>query len=94
MMLSKFPGSARDKWSRKVLTNRQNQRETELSDFIKFVDNETLIVSNPLFSIAAVDEYLQKRPNHKKKKISAFTTGEQTKNETLVYASTAMKIAS
>ena len=67
-MLSKFPGSARDKWSRKVLTNRQNQRETELSDFIKFVDNETLIVSNPLFSIVAVDEYLQKRPNHKKKK--------------------------
>ena len=55
MMLSKFPGSARDKWSRKVLTNRQNQRESELSDSIKVVDNETLIVSDPLFSIAAVD---------------------------------------
>ena len=37
MLLSKSPGSARDKWSRKVLTIRQNQRrEPEPSDFIKF----------------------------------------------------------
>ena len=80
MLLSKLPGSARDKWSRKVLTIRQNQRrEPELLDFIKFVDNETLIVSDPLFSKAAVDEYLEKRPNHKRNKISAFATGEQSK---------------
>ena len=80
MLLSELPGSARDKWSRKVLTIRQNQkREPELPDFIKFVDNETLIVSDPLFSKAAVDEYLEKRPNHKRNKISAFATGEQSK---------------
>ena len=77
MLLSKLPGSARDKWSRKVLTIRQNQgREPELSDFIKFVDNETLIVSDPLFSKAAVDEYFEKRSNHKRDKISAFATRE------------------
>ena len=80
MMLSNLPGSARDTWSRKVLTIRQNQRrESGLSDFIKFVDNEGLIVSNPLFSKAAVDEYLEKRPNHKRNKISAFATGKQSK---------------
>ena len=80
MLLSKLPGSARDKLSRTVLTVRRNQRrETELSDFIKFVDNETLIVSDPLFSKAAVDEYLEKRPNHKRNKISAFASGEQSK---------------
>ena len=77
MVLSKLPGSARDKRSRKVLTIRQNQmREPELSDFIKFVDNETLIVSDLLFSKAAVDEYLEKRPNHKRNKIA---TGEQSR---------------
>ena len=80
MLLSKLPGSARDKWSRKVLTIRQNQgREPELSDFIKFVDNETLIVSDPLFSKAAVDEYLEKRSNQKRNRISAFATREQSK---------------
>ena len=80
MLLSKLPGSARDKWSRKALTIRQYQRrEPELSDFIKFVDNETLIVSDPLFSKVAVDEHLEKIPNHKRNKISAFATGEQSK---------------
>ena len=63
-------------------TIRQNyRRETELSDFIKFVDNERLIVSNPLSSKAVVDKYLEKRPNHKRYKISAFATGEQSKKE-------------
>ena len=80
MLLSKLSGSARDKWSRKVLIIRQNQRrEADLSDFIKCVDNETLIVSDPLFSKAAVDQYLEKRLNHKRNKISVFATGEQSK---------------
>ena len=80
MLLLKLSRIARDKWSRKVLTIRQNQRrEPELSDFIKFVDNETLIVSDPLFSKVAIDEHLEKIPNHKRNKISAFATGEQSK---------------
>ena len=93
MLLSKLPGSARDKWSRKALTIRQYQRrEPELSDFIKFVDNEALIVRNPLFSKDAVDEYLEKIPNHKRNKISAFATREQSKKGIHIYASTAMEI--
>ena len=80
MLLSKLPGSVRDKWSRKVLTIRQNQRrQPELSKFIKFVDNETLIVSNSLFSKAALEEYFEKGPNHKRNEISAFAAGEQSK---------------
>ena len=87
MLLSKLPGSARDKWSRKVLTIRQNQRrEPELSKFIKFVDNETLIVSNSLFSKAAVNEYFEKRLNHKRNKISAFAAEEQSKKGIHIYA--------
>ena len=93
MLLSKLPGSARDKWSRKALTIRQHQRrEPELSDFIKFVDNETLIVSDPLFSKVAIDEHLEKIPNHKRNKISAFATGEQSKKGIHIYASTAVEI--
>ena len=62
-----------------MLTIRQKQRREHDSDFIKFVDNETLIVSDSLFSKAAVDEYLEKRPNHKRNKISAFAAEEQNK---------------
>ena len=82
LLFSNLPGSARDKWSRKVLTIIQDQRrKPELSNFTKFVDNESLIVSNPLFSKAAADEYLEKRPNHRKNNISAFATREQNKKE-------------
>ena len=93
MLLSKLPGSARDKWSRKVLTIRQNQRrDPEISDFIKFVDNKTLIVSDPLFSKAAVDEYLEKILSHKRNKISAFAKWGSTYMLTVIYTSTAMEI--
>ena len=71
---------SRDKRSREVLTIRLNQRRgAELWDFIKFINNETLIVSDLLFLKSAVDEYLEKRSNHKRNKISAFATGEQSK---------------
>ena len=51
MLLSKVPGSARDKWSRNVLTiHRRHRREPDLTVFIHFVNDETLIVSDPIFS--------------------------------------------
>ena len=63
-----------------MLTIRKNQRrELKLSDFIKFVDNEKLIVSDQLVSKPAVVEYLEKKPNYKRNKISAFLTGEQSR---------------
>ena len=56
MLLSKFPSSARDKWSRNALTIcRRQKREPDLTDFIHFVNDETLIVSDPIFSKEAVE---------------------------------------
>ena len=51
MLLSKLLGSARDKWSRKVLTiQRRGNREPEMAGFIQFVNDETLIVTDPVYS--------------------------------------------
>ena len=56
MLLSKLPGSARDKCSRKVLTIRRKvSREPEMADFIQFVNDETLIVTGPVFSKEAIE---------------------------------------
>ena len=45
MLLSKLQGSAREKWSRNVLTIcRRHKREPDLTDFIHFVNDETLSV--------------------------------------------------
>ena len=63
-----------------MLATIQNQRkEPELSDFTKFVDNETLIVSDPLLSKGKVDKFLGKIPTQKRNKISTFGTREQNK---------------
>ena len=54
-LISKLPGNARDKWNRKVMMIRRSHGgEPELSDFIDFVDDETLLASDPLFSQEAL----------------------------------------
>ena len=56
-LISKLPGNARDKWNRKVMMIRRSHgREPELSDFIDFVDDETLLASDTLFSQEALKE--------------------------------------
>ena len=53
-LISKLPGNARDKWTRKVMMiQRSYGGEPELSDFTDFVDDETL-ASDPLFSQEAL----------------------------------------
>ena len=57
MLLSKLPGGIRDKWSKRVLLIRRKKgKELELADFIDFVNDENLIVIDPVFSKEA-DKY-------------------------------------
>ena len=60
-LISKLPGNARDKWNRKVMMIRRSHGgEPELSDFIDFVDDETLLASDPLFSQEALKQYIER----------------------------------
>ena len=59
-----------------------------MTDFIQFVNDETLIVTDPVFSKEAVEQYVVKKPSYKKGKISAFATGIE---DNLDIAFTAMK---
>ena len=61
MSLSKLPGQLRDRWNREVYSIRaKHSREPELKDLINYVDKETALVSDPLFSKEAVEQYLGK----------------------------------
>ena len=77
MLLSKLPGGTRDKWSRKVLTIRRNgNREPMMTDFIKFVEDEALMVNDPIFSKKAVEQHIEKVSSATRKgRISSFATG-------------------
>ena len=55
--------------------------EPDRMDFIQFVNEETVIVTDPIFSKEAVEQYFQKRPNNKKGRLSTFVTGKQEKSE-------------
>ena len=86
MLLSKLPGSARDKWSRKVLAIRRKvSREPEMADFIQFVNDETLIVTDPVFSKEVIERYVEKKPSYKKGKISTFATGNEESPDVSIY---------
>ena len=64
MMISKFPQHIRDRWNRKVLNLRKrHQKEPRLSDLSYFIEEESALVNDPLFSNSAVDEYLEKLVN-------------------------------
>ena len=73
-LLSKLKGTARDKWSRKVLTRcRRHKREPDLIDFIHFVNDETLIVSDSIFSKEAIEL------NSRRVTVSSFATKDNGK---------------
>ena len=38
-------------------------REPEVADFIQFVNDETLIVTDPVFSKEAAEQYVEKKPS-------------------------------
>ena len=95
MLLSKLPRSVRDKWTRKVLTTRRmGNREPEVADFIQFVDDETLIVTDPVFSKEAAEHYAEKKPSYKKGKILAFATRNEDNPDISIYYNERHKLES
>ena len=93
MLLSKLPGSVRDKWAGKVLTiRRMVNRELEMSDFIQFVNDEALIATDPVFSKEAVEQYVDKKPSCKKGKISPFVTGNEENPDVSIYCNERHKV--
>ena len=61
MMISKFPQHIRNRWNKKVMSLRKRyQKEPTLSDLSYFIEEESPLVNDPLFSNNAVDEYLEK----------------------------------
>ena len=82
-LISKLPGNARDKWNRNMMMIRRSHgREPELSDFIDFVDDETLLASDPLFSQEALKQY-NERQEKGTRKLKSYVShaAEPVKNE-------------
>ena len=57
IVVSKLPGSLRDRWNRKVYQIRSSMyREPNFNDLVKFIETETIIATDPLYSKEALTE--------------------------------------
>ena len=76
--LSKLPGGTKDKGSRRVLLIRGKQgKKPELANFIDLVNDENLIVSDPVFSKEAVEQYIEKKT--KSRRVATYISGSTGK---------------
>ena len=74
LLLSELPGVLLDRWNRRVFNmKRNNTMEPSLSDLILFIDEETTLLNDPLFSRDAVSQYQEKKEKYdRKKKVNIF----------------------
>ena len=68
-LLSELPGVLLDRWNRRVFNMRRNNTmEPSLSDLILFIDGETTLLNDPLFSRDAVSQHQEKKEKYDQKK--------------------------
>ena len=84
MLISKLPGVMTGRWNRKVQNvKRRGLRESDLTDFVQFVEQEILLMNGPLFSREALHEYAGQKENAgnaKHKKLSIATQSQKKKS--------------
>ena len=56
-----------------------------MMDFIQFVNDEAVIVTDTIFLKEAVEQYVEKRPNNKQGRLSTFVTEKEEKSENCCY---------
>ena len=65
VMVSKLPGGIMERWNRSVFKIRRHQhREHNLKDITEFVEDETVLMNDPLFSHEAFGEFNTKPEQH------------------------------
>ena len=82
MLISKLPGALIDRWNRKVQNIRKRElREPDLTDFVRFVEEKTLLMNDLLFLREVICEYAGQKESkgkakHKKLK-NSYTKSEE-----------------
>ena len=62
MLILKLSGGLMDRWNKTVQAIRRKQiRDLDLQDSIQFVEKETTLMNDPLFSRETLHEYIKKQ---------------------------------
>ena len=66
----KLPLYLQSKWNKRVFSIRKNEKEETLSDFISLIEDETILINDPLYShVALVDSDVKVQAQKKQEKI-------------------------
>ena len=85
MLIAKLSGEMMEGWNRKFQAIRKRYlREPDLQDLIRLVEEETVLINDPLFSRKALHEYTEhheKSTHVKARKLKKCYTKADGKNE-------------
>ena len=83
MLISKLPGGIMERWNRKVLNIRRCQvREPTLNDMTDFIEEETILMNDPLFSREVLADYHTKLEHPVRQKwMKNYTIKEEDENK-------------
>ena len=60
-LLAKLPGNMKDKWNRLEYNLRRHQeRDAEFADLVNFAEEETILITDTMFSRDALDSFMDK----------------------------------
>ena len=83
-LLAKLPGNMKDRWNRLAYNLRIHQeRDAEFADFVNFVEEETILVTDPMFSRDALDSFMDKaqRSDHRSRGVKTYATKAEITGE-------------
>ena len=76
LLQDKLPPYLQDRWNREVYRlRRDSYNEVTLSNFIKQINEDTIIISNPLFSREAIIEISKDRETSTTERTKGFNLG-------------------
>ena len=67
----------KDRWNRLAYNLRTYQeRDTEFADLVNFVEEETILITDPMFSGDALDSFMDKaqRSDHRNRGVKTYAT--------------------
>ena len=75
-LLAKLPGNMKDRWNRLAYNLRRHQeRDAEFADLVNFVEEETILIIDLMFSRDALDSFMDKTHRNRGVKTYATKTG-------------------
>ena len=76
-LLAKFPCNMKDRWNRLTYNlRRHRERDAEFADPVIFIEEETILITDPMFSSDAPESFMDKaqRSDHRNRGVKTYAT--------------------